>query len=461
MTVGYGERTTTAEGPALTVSFAAGEGQDAPLTWSQRYYLAELDAARPHGRGLTVPRLYPLRPGVGEDDVAEALRGLMERFESLRSRVVRARVAHQRVHAAGTLRVPVHDLPPDGAEAVLTGLAARPFDVVEEWPVRAAVVTEGGRPRFLAMVFSHVAVDGYALLPVSAHLVASCAAADPVARTAPHSSTPGLQPRQQAEAEASPAGQRAAERALRHAGDVMRRMPATPRTPPRAVTGERFRFLRRRSAALDLAVGAVAARTGQSPASVLAAAMMWVGAAETGAHHGFVQLVSANRLRPETVDAVLPYSQPVPCGVDLTGASFAEAVRRTATASLRAFRAGPCPPDHLAELHAAVQAERGVHLDITPTLNYRPRATTLPVRETDAAELARAAADARSEWVDSDLLWRSGHYLSVDADETGLRLVLQVDTAVHPPGRAEHRLADLEHLLCSEAAAGPDAYEPS
>ncbi|WP_406145193.1 hypothetical protein [Streptomyces sp. NBC_01012] len=452
MRAGYGERTATAEHRALTVSFTAGEeGQDAPLTWSQRYYLAELDAARPHGRGLAVPRLYPLRPGVREDDVTEALRGLLERFESLRSRVVRAPAEHQRVHSTGTLRIAVHDSPADGPDAVLAALVARPFDVADEWPVRAALVTEGGTPRFLAMVFSHVAVDAYALLPVSAYLVASCAAADPVARTAPRSDTPGLQPRQQAEAEASPAGQRAAERALRHAGNVMRRMAASPRTPPRAVTGERYRFLRRRSAALDLAVGAVAARTGQSPASVLTAAMMWVGAAETAADHGFVQLISANRLRPETVNAVLPYSQPVLCGVDLTGASFAEAVRRTARASLRALGAGPCPPGPLAELHAAVQEERGVRLDITPTLNYRPRATTLPLRETDPAELARAAADAGTEWVDSDLQWQSGHYLSVDADETGLRLVLQVDTAVHPPGRAERLLADLEHLLCTEA----------
>jgi hypothetical protein len=230
-------------------------------------------------------------------------------------------------------------------------------------------------------------------------------------------------------------------------------MPATPTTVNPADPGERFRFLRRRSAALDLAVGAVAAHTGESPAAVLAAAVLAVDTARTGERYGAVQLISANRLRPDTVDAVVPCSQPVLCGVDTHDASFAELVRRTAAASRRAYAAGPCPPAALAELRATVEVERGVRLD-APTLNYRPRATSLPARETDAEELRRAAADAETVWVDSDLLWQSARYLSADVDGSGVRLLLQVDTRVHPPLWAEQWLADLEHLLCSVAPNG-------
>lgn len=453
----------------VAVPFAAGETLEAPLTWSQRYYLAEVDAARPYGRGLTIPRLYRLRSGLRQADVTRALGELLERYESLRSRVERdGDTVRQRVHGRGLLSVALHDLGPAAAGpdagaaaagAVLDGLAARPFDVTGEWPVRAALITAEGRPRFLALVFSHVVVDAYALLPVSAHLVGTCAEEDPVARTPLVSNRPGHQPREQAAAEASPAGRRAAERALRHAEAVFRVMPAATAAPRRAVTGERFRFLRRRSAALDLAVGTVAARTGESPAAVLTAAMASVEATRTEGRYGCLQLISANRLRPETIHAVVPLSQPTLCCVDTAGASFTELVRRAAAASLRAFRAGCYPPDTLAELRAAVEAERGVRLDTVPTLNYRPRATGLPVREADADELARADG-AESAWLDSDLLWQGGHYLSADVDESGIRLTLQVDTAVHPPDRAERWLTDLELLVRTAALDGARDAEP-
>lgn len=439
----------------VTVPFEAGGTGPAPLTWSQQYYLAETDAARPHGRSLAITRLYPLRPGVSEEQATSAVRDLMERYETLRSRVIRSSPPGQQVYQQGELRVAVHDVAAPGiqvlADAVLADLARRPFDVTEEWPVRAALVGVGGRPRFLALAFSHVAVDAYALLPVGAFLVERCARADPVARTLPGAGAKGSQPRELAEAEASEAGDRAARRALLHAERVLRRMPATSVRGGRPRTGERFRFLRRRSAALDLAVGALAARTGESAAAVLAAAVLALDAADTGERYAAVQLISANRLRPETVDAVVPCSQPVLCCADTEDASFPELVRRTAAASLRAYAAGPCPPAALAELRAAVERERGVRLDGVPTLNYRPRATALPVRETDAEELRRAAADTETEWVDSAMLWRSAHYLSVDADGTGVRLLLQIDTEIRSPGWAERRLADLEALLCAAA----------
>ncbi|MFD3842024.1 hypothetical protein ACFWWC_38110 [Streptomyces sp. NPDC058642] len=453
----------------LTVPFAADGTARAPLTWSQQYYLGELDAARPYGRSLAITRLYHLRAGVREEEATAALRGLVERYEALRSRVTRTASPAQQVHRHGSLQEALHDLAaPAGvpevraaAEAVLTELARAPFDVVEEWPLRAALIGTGGRPRFLAMAFSHVAVDAFALLPVSAFLVDRCAQADPIARTAPSSAVEGLQPRELAEAEASEAALRTTRRALRHAEQILRRMPAATAGVAPSGTGERFRFLHRKSAALDLAVGAVAARTRESPASVLTAAILAVDAARTGERYGVVQLISANRLRPETVDAVVPCSQPVLCCVDTQDASFTELLRRTASASLRAYSAGPCPPTALAELRAAVEKERGIRLDGAPTLNYRPRATPLPVRETDAEELRRAAADTESAWVDSAMLWQSAHYLSADVDGSGVRLLLQVDTDVRTPRWAERWLADLEDLLCAAASGATVTRTPA
>ncbi|WP_373681682.1 condensation domain-containing protein, partial [Streptomyces sp. b94] len=149
-----------------------------------RYYLAEVDAARAHGRGLNVPRLYRLRPGTTEAGTVTALSELLVRYEVLRTRVVRdpAGTVRQRVHARGALHLAVHEAPAgavdDYARTVLDGLVTPPLDVTECWPLRAALVTEDGHPRYLALAFSHVAVDAYALVPVSAHLVERIAEAD-------------------------------------------------------------------------------------------------------------------------------------------------------------------------------------------------------------------------------------------------------------------------------------------
>ncbi|PLW73690.1 hypothetical protein C0036_05920 [Streptomyces sp. DJ] len=97
-----------------------------------------------------------------------------------------------------------------------------------------------------------------------------------------------------------------------------------------------------------------------------------------------------------------------------------------------------------------MEEERGVRLDAAPTLNHRPRSTALPVRPATAAELADAAAGAVTEEADADP-WRAGHYLSADVDAFGIRLLLQVDTAVHPPGWAERWTDALERLLCAAA----------
>ncbi|WP_406727109.1 hypothetical protein WJ438_24200 [Streptomyces sp. GD-15H] len=443
-----------------TVLFTAGEGRRAPLTWSQQYYLAETDFARPLGRGLALRRLYELRAGVGEQDVAAALRDLLHRFEGLRSTVVRdAAGAAQRVHAAGTVRFAVHDADgargtADTATAVMDELAATPFDVTEEWPVRAALVRRAGRARFLALVFSHVAVDAFALLPVTDHLVSTVAVRHPEWPAA-RSREVGRQPHEQAAAEAGEPARRSADRTLRRAAQIFRTMPEAPAARcgggPRHGAEDRFRFLSRSSPALDLAAGAVSLRTGESVATVLAAAMVAVDAHLADSPTGFLQMLSANRSRPETVNAVVPCSQPVPLCVPVRGSSFPELARATASAVLGALRFGSYPPDRLAEVHRAVEQERGVRLDITPTLNYRPRAGALPCREVTAAELGRSAVGARTRWIPSDLVWQSTRYLSADVSESGIRLVLQVDTRVHAPAWAERWMAALERLLCAAA----------
>ncbi|MFJ8883232.1 condensation domain-containing protein [Streptomyces sp. NPDC102402] len=439
------------------VPFGGGERRPpAPLTWSQQYYLAELDAARPQGCSLAITRVYALRPGTSRQAVADALAGLLLRFEGLRTTVRReGDSALLRVHTRGALPLAVHRAG-HGAEAdretagVATALAAAPFDVTEELPVRAALVEGAGAPHSLVLVFSHVAVDAFALRPVTDHLVSTVALRHPDWPPA-RAGEPGVHPYEQAAAEASAAGLKRAGRALRHASEVFLTMPAAPRTADDCRPGERFAFLSHRSPALDLALGAVALRTAEPVSTVLAAAMLAVDAVMADHTDGYVQLLSANRSRPGSVNAVVPYSQPVPCGVTVSGASFTELVRRTATATLGALRFGSYPPAGLAEVRREAELRRGAALDVSPTFNYRGRPGALPRRRVTGDELARAADGARTSWDSGGLRWRSTRYLSADTGEAGIRLTLQVDTAAHTPEWAEAWMSALERLVCAAA----------
>ncbi|MFI2778344.1 condensation domain-containing protein [Streptomyces sp. ALB3] len=439
------------------VPFSGGEDRPpAPLTWSQQYYLAELDAARPRGCSLAISRVYALRPGTSRQSVTEVLAELLLRFEGLRTTVLReGDAARQRVHTRGTLPLAVHSAGPGDegdreTAGVATALAAAPFDVSAELPVRAALVERAGAPHSLVLVFSHVAVDAFALRPVTDHLVSTVALRHPDWPPA-RAGEPGLHPYEQAAAEASAAGLKRAGRALRHASEVFRTMPEALPTADGGRAGERFAFLSHRSPALDLALGAVALRTAEPVSTVLAAAVLAVDAVMADRTDGYVQLLSANRSRPGTVNAVVPCSQPVPCGVTVSGASFTELVRRTATATLGALRHGSYPPAGLAEAHREAELRRGAALDVSPTFNYRGRPGSLPRRGVTADELARAAGGARTGWVPGGPQWRSTRYLSADTGEAGLRLTLQVDTAAHTPEWAGAWMSALERLVCAAA----------
>jgi Condensation domain len=425
------------------------------LTWSQQYYLGEQAAAAATGHSLAIRRLFRLRNGISTADVTNALRDLLERYEVLRSgTTVDGSWPRQVVASSGFLEVMQWDTEAAVAAArlgdgVLIRLGATPFDLSQELPVRAAIIYARGEPRHLALAFSHVAVDGYAVAPIAARLIETCAVEDPVSRPSVAGPAEGFQPYEQVDFEASPAGQRMAGRALAHAEAVLRAMPPADSSTP--ATGS-HQVLSYRSPALDLAVGAVCARTRASPAAVLMAAAAVVSAAKTGTDTGYLSLIAANRLRPQTVSAVMPLSQPVPCLVDVTGASFDEIVGAAARASLSAFRYASYPPAAFAALQRRIERERGAPLDTTPTLNYRPHAAQLPIHPVMAEQLADADTGRTLSWLDSDSCWQSSHYLSADVGADGIRLSLQVDAGHRSPAGPERWLRAVEDTIRAAAA---------
>lgn len=442
------------------VAFRAARcGEYAP-TWSQRYYLAEMAQAARSGRSLALRRCYELNPDVTEARLVDAVRVLVETFESLRSRMNSTDAdARMRSYAEGTLHIAVYEAPTRSpnhidrfTEELAVSMAAEPFDARAEWPVRAAVVLNPFGPRFLILVLSHTAVDAFATPPIADLLTrlgmtGESGAADE--SNAASIETRG--PREVAEWEQSAAGARRGARALAQAAEVYERMPAAPRPGAAAPCRELLSWT---SPALDMAVAFISSRTGMTGSTVLTAAAMAVDASWSEERFAFRQLLSANRTRTGTTSAVVPLSQPVPCLVDTDGASFGQLLERTGTAMLKALRGGGYPPEQMTRLQETVARRRGVSIDCSPTLNYRPhQAFTVPSGSEPGEDLAPLMSRSRAEWVDGALRWTSTHYLSADVYASGTRFLLQVDTRLWDRAGADDWMAALERLLV-EAAAG-------
>src|SRR5713226_7643627 len=149
---------------ALTV--AGARARVAPATWGQLHILRHFTAA---GRNAHV--FFNLRSLVNIPDgcdlrrVLDSIRLILERYETLRTTCHReGNGARQHVAGDGELAVGLFEAGKEDArtvaEDVTADLAAQPFVGDLEWPIRVAVVLSAGRPVYLAVVYSHLAVDG-------------------------------------------------------------------------------------------------------------------------------------------------------------------------------------------------------------------------------------------------------------------------------------------------------------
>lgn len=308
----------------------SGPGGTAPATLGQRNVLRWLGTDDP--RGGVLPEFAEVPAGLTADDVAAALRAVVERNEALRT--VFPAPGVQRVLAAGAVPLALHEAAGD-LQAQVGGLVwaamGEPFDVAAEPPVRALAVTAAGAPVLLVLLLSHVAADAAGAAIVRDQVLA-------LLRGEPLP-PPGRQPRDQAAWERTPAGERRTRAALRHWETVLRRHPGPvlPEPDPAGTPGQRE--VRMRSAALGPALAAVTARTGAGPGTVLLAATLTLVAARTGRPAGAVVAICGNRFRggwrdyvgPLAQDALLPYEV-------APGAGFDALVGQVRGATLAAYR---------------------------------------------------------------------------------------------------------------------------
>jgi hypothetical protein len=426
----------------------------APLTWAQQHMLMLMESLGWRTEELNIRFSFALRLGLAAVDVLGAVRDLVQRFGVLRTVYVPAPEGPaQRVLRSGELAVRIVAAK-EGASAaqavrVCDELAMAPFDLSGEWPIRIALVTVGGQPRHLAFAANHLMLDHTcrALLEFHLrHLLARPAAGSPIPATVSEYAD-------EAAWEMSAAGRKHGERAVTHHELTLQAMPQTmlPRQAAEVAAHSRYRYLTFDSAALALAVSALAARHNVSPSAVLYAGLCAVTGFVNSLGRSYLQLTVGNRTTAQTRYVLGMYTEDVPVVVDLADAGMAEVIARSGRAVVQAARFGRYPPADLDARRRATESERGVAFDLSCWLNYRtmPARRPQPTGPPDHQRLSEAAARTRWRWSAGPRASTSTYFVFADDAGDLLRVQVQFDSALLPSDEALAWLRGVERLLCA------------
>ncbi|MEU0685321.1 condensation domain-containing protein [Streptomyces uncialis] len=428
--------------------------KSANLCWGQRYHwlrYQQVPAGSRHEAHIT--DTFRLPAGTTLAQVRSVLGYLVRRHEVLRT-VYDAR-AHpwpqQRVQPPAPMTVHEVTGERDGtpSPAEFTGeLTAAPFDMAAEWPMRACVVTTGGVPDRLHLVFNHVAFDDVALgalrqefeAVLTGVLAGRPAVLPPV----------GDQPADLAAREAAITAP-AVEEALGHWRDEAARLPADVyarrrRAPsvPGAAHSASFT-----SPALLATVAGLAERHRVWPAAVHLAAYAVTTAAHTGEDLVSHRMYTSQREDGGRAALMTCQSSPALVAVDLSDdPPFSEVLRRAAARVEQALTHARVPYDGIVELLARESTRRGQRVRVASELNFldhKPR--SCGVRRDRFTPNPEPAHWARSG---------SDTYFRVYEWQDGITLVLQAMDAVMDAEAVERFLRGYAALLEAHRDPGAD-----
>jgi hypothetical protein len=417
--------------------------------------------------------VWDVAAGASPVQVAEVVRTLLLRHESLRTTYPADGRAIQVVHAAGQLRMASYEATGDPAacaEAVGRRLRAVRFDPSADLPLRVALITKDGSPVHLAVVLCHVAVDAVALDLLSrewTELMAGRALPAPSA----------MQPVDVTEMEHTTGGKRRIAHSLRYWETLLRQAPQSMfAVPGVGETDWLLPRLRIRSRAAAVALGRVADRTGTGPTAIVLAAMCALIGYRLDQRTCVVSMLAANRFMPEMGDYIGTVAQDAAMSVELDTTSFDEVIRRVRGRSLAAHRHSWFDSAELWQLMDDVGVERGSHwgrdcvfndltgLTLRGLLNVStaaaaPESTAVAPESAgvapESAVTAResAVADLRLTWLPAEpmptrlMLW----VMRLDGE---VDLSLWADPQGLPRDDAEHLAGGIVALLVE--AAGRD-----
>ncbi|WP_051742069.1 condensation domain-containing protein [Kitasatospora sp. MBT66] len=449
----------------LEIPFADGRSGSGPATWGQRAIWDVVNRLAPADRPrYNIGTATPLDPGLPLPVVLAALGHLLHLHDSLHTRLLPepdGSGLRQTVDPAGTLPVPVRDLPADTDRAGLGAAGAalhreltdRAFDCGTEWPVRVGLVVADGLVRHISLVLSHTAVDGTGMGLLVRDLTALALGADPAAVRAGRTTQ---QPLEEAGFQTSERGRKRDANARAHTLRKLRAAPDRLFPPaPAADPAARFPNAVLSSPALLRAVDTVAAAHRAGSSAVLLAATAAMTARLAGRPDAVLQVVVNNRFLSGLTDAVSVIAGDALLHLQDADGEFGAAVRRTHAASIAAYRHAYYDRRLLDAEIERLTADRVPLADrscvFNDTRDLLPGGLTAP----DPA-VAGAGADGATtlDWpVDFDP--RPGLTYALDAQRTptALQLAMTADPALLPRPAMERFLRGIEELVLTEERA--------
>ncbi|SRR6266487_685541 len=438
----------------------AGEGSGrGGLSWGQQAIWRDFEVV---GTPIWLTGLQAVPDGWTVDDAADQLAYIMGRHQSMRTTLLvdGDRPVQQVVHDSGQIYLQVIDA--DGGEGPLAIAKALEekwkehdlvYDYANDWPVRMALIRHQGKAAYYVRAVSHVVTDGFGALAMYKDIIAR----DPVTGR-PGGPITAMEPLEQAQWQASPAGKRRTQAAEQHWERLLRAIPARrfgePANPAQAARYGRLTF---DSRAAYLASQAIAARTEVANSPVLLAAFAVGLARATGINPVVLRLYVSNRFRPRLAATVSPIAQTCPCVIDVAGITFDEAVKRTYYASLGAYKHAYFEPVRIRELVVAVGEQRGAEIDLSCLYNDirltspRDASGPLPGPRDIRAALARTAL----RWQDRQNPEGQFNIMIEDSPDT-ISVLMVLDTHYLGLAQAEATLRGMEDMVVA-AACDPDA----
>lgn len=391
----------------IAVPFAGSVSGVAPLTWGQK---ALLQDQREMGIPLNASGAQALAPGTTVEDAAARLGELISKQPALRVRLKTdpEGAVYQRVASSGEVAVEVLDFADSDEPAAVAEYMGRLWqewqithiDHYEDWPVRMGIIRHRGLARYQILSFNHLVIDGTSMT----YLMPDLGVGDPPQATG---ATKPLTILELAEYEQSEAAQKISRRAMRFWESQLRDIPSrTFGEPvyPDGRLGKRYWHCRFASAAAYQAVLAIAQRTGADVSRVMFGVLATALGRALGHDRLRAKVILSNRYRPGFADTIAQLAQNAIVSFDLSNATVDEVIARGRQALLAGGMHAYYDPDHLNELMARLDAERGYPAAVTLRMNDRRRTT-----QRWMAEEARAArvtpADIQSRLGETFFSW--------------------------------------------------------
>lgn len=447
-----------------TVRFDGLRSGSAPLSWGQHAIWKSIQWLGKDDHYFNIPRALLVPPGHTTGQVVEVVAHLIRRHEALRATFADGPQGPvQTVYGDGEVRVEIRETPQSLSHEQALDQAQQLADVsfahADEFGMRYAVVESGGAPAWLLLVVSHQSTDFFGIRVLERELSDLFAGK----RLPPVDWFPLDQARFQQDEDGAARGRASLDYWRRQ----LSRVPRSHLDFPQGADGaqddpERFVRLRLDSPAGAVAAEALATRCEVSTGTVLLTAAAVVIAAYSGHDTAVLQLISGNRNEPRLRDMLGAQTENALFVLGLSGGTFEDAIRRCFLPSMSAYRYGEYHPPSMDRVHAEVQRERGVALDLSSFFNdvrMKDRWENLPDTDGSAEQLRELAARSTVSFIGAWPRQDAKYFVHVTYAPDTLHLYLMADTAYLPRPLIERLLLAMEALLVNSVHGTVDVRE--